>query len=121
MAATMVSPEGAQGMKTQAAGLRYSELHIKAVISLSPDSCIFPYPSERKVKEREVAQSCLTLCNPVDCSMPGFPVRHQLLELTQTHVHRVGDAIQPFHSLSSPSPPTFNLFHHQGLFQSAGS
>ena len=59
-----------------------------------------------------VAQSCLTLCDPMDCSMPGFPVHHQLPELTQTHVHRVGDAIQPSHPLSSPSP-TFNLSQHQ--------
>ena len=53
----------------------------------------------------------------MDCSMPGFPVHHQLLELAQTHVRRVGDAIQPSHSLSSPSPPTFSLSQHQGLFQ----
>ena len=63
-----------------------------------------------------VDQSCLTLCNPMDSSMPGFPVHHQLPGLTQTHVHRVGDAIQPSH-LSSPSPATFNLSQHQGLFQ----
>ena len=55
--------------------------------------------------------------NPMDCSTPGFPVHHQFPELTQTHVHRVGDAIQPSHPLSSPSPPTFNLSQHQGLFQ----
>ena len=61
------------------------------------------------------AQSCPTLCNPTDCTMPGFPVHHQRLELTQTHVHQVGDAIQPSHPLSSPSPPTFNLSQHQGL------
>ena len=59
----------------------------------------------------------LTLYKPVDCSMPGFAVLHQLLELTQTHVHWVGDAIQPFHPLLSPSPPAFNLSQHQGLFQ----
>ena len=64
-----------------------------------------------------VAQLCPTLCNPMDCSMPSFPVHHQLLELVQTHVHWVGDAIQPSHPLSSPSPPTFNLSQHQGLFQ----
>ena len=64
-----------------------------------------------------VAQSCLTLCNPMDCSTPGFPVPHQLPQLVQTHVHQVGDAIQPSHPLSSPSPPTFNLFQHQSLFQ----
>ena len=61
--------------------------------------------------------SCVRLCNPTDCSTPGFPVHHQLLELTQTHVHWVGDAIQPSHPLSSPSPPTFNLSQHQGIFQ----
>ena len=62
-------------------------------------------------------QSCLTLCNPMDCSMPGFPVHQQLPEFTHTHVHWVGDAIQPSHPLSSPSPPAFNLAQHQGLFQ----
>ena len=56
-----------------------------------------------------VAQSCLALWDPMDCSTPGFPVHHQLLELTQSHVHWVGDAIQPFHPLLSPSPPAFNL------------
>ena len=64
-----------------------------------------------------VTQLCPTLWHPMDCSTPGFPVHHQLLELTQTHVHWVGDAIQPSHPLSSPSPPAFNLFWHQGLFQ----
>ena len=64
-----------------------------------------------------VAQSCLTHCNPMDCSMPGSPVHHQLPELTQTHVHWVGDAIKPSHPLSSPSPPTFNLSQHQDLFK----
>ena len=64
-----------------------------------------------------VVQSCPTLCDPVDCSMPGLPVHHQLLELTQTHVHRIGDAIQPSHPLLPPSPPAFNLSQHQGLFQ----
>ena len=64
-----------------------------------------------------VAQSCPTICNPMDCSPPGLPVHHQLQELTQTHVHRVSDAIQPSHTLSSPSPPAFNLSHHQCLFQ----
>ena len=57
-----------------------------------------------------VAQLCLTLCNPMDCSTSGFSVHHQLSEFTQTHVHWVSDAIQPSHLLSSPSPPAFNLF-----------
>ena len=61
-----------------------------------------------------VAQFCPTFCDPVDCSTPGFPVHHQLLELAQTHVRRVGDAIQPSHPLLFPSPPAFNLSQHQG-------
>ena len=64
-----------------------------------------------------IAQSRLTLCDPMDCNMPGLPVHHQLPELAQTHVHWVGDAIQPSYPLSSPSPPAFNLCQHQGLFQ----
>ena len=67
------------------------------------------------VQFSSVAQLCLTLCNPMDCSTPGLPVRHQLLELAQTHVHWVGDAIQPSHPLSSPSPPALNLSQHQDL------
>ena len=63
-----------------------------------------------------VIQSCLTLCSPMDCSMPHFPVHHQHLELAQTHVHWVGDAIQLFNSWLSPSP-AFNLSQHQCLFQ----
>ena len=64
----------------------------------------------------QLSCSCLNLCNCTDCSTPGFPVHHQLLELAQTHVHRVSDALQRSHPLSSPSPP-FNLSQHQGLFQ----
>ena len=60
-----------------------------------------------------VAQSCPTLCNPMNCSTPGLPVHHQLPEFTQTHVHRVSDAIQPSHPLSSPSPPAPNSSQHQ--------
>ena len=69
------------------------------------------------VQFSSVAQSCPTLCDPMSCSTPGLPVHHQLLELTQTHVHRVGDAIQPSHPLSSPSPPAPNPSQHQSLFQ----
>ena len=69
------------------------------------------------VQFSSVAQKCPTLCDPMNCSMPGLPVHHQLPELTQTHVHWVSDAIQPSHPLSSPSPPTFNLSQHQGLFK----
>ena len=64
-----------------------------------------------------VAQSCPTLCDSMDCSMPGFPIHHQLPELAQIDVHQVGDAIQPSHPLLSPSPPTCSLSQHQGLFQ----
>ena len=68
-----------------------------------------------------VTQSCLTLCDPMDCSTPGFPAHHQLPKFTQTHIHRVGDAIQPSHPLSSPSSPAFDLSQHQDLFQGVGS
>ena len=78
--------------------------------------CSLLYPFSVIKQFSSVAQSCLTLCHPMDCSMPGFPVLYQLLELVQTHVHRVGDAIQLSHLLLSPSPPTFNLSHHQSLF-----
>ena len=64
-----------------------------------------------------VAQSHVTLCDPMYLSMPGLPVHHQLPEFTQTYVHWVGDAIQPFHLLSSPPPLAFNLSQHQGLFK----
>ena len=64
-----------------------------------------------------VAKSCPTPCYPIDCSTPVFLVLHHLLELAQTQIHLVGDAIQPSCSLSSPSPPDFNLSQHQGLFQ----
>ena len=68
------------------------------------------------VQFSSVAQSCLTLRNPMNCSTPGLPVHHHLPEFTQTHVHRVGDAIQPSHPLSSPSPPAPNPSQHQDLF-----
>ena len=69
------------------------------------------------VRFSSVAQSCPTVCDPMNRSMQGLPVHHQLQEFTQTHVHRVGDAIQPSHPLLSPSPPAPNLSQHQGLFQ----
>ena len=69
------------------------------------------------IKFSSVSQSCPTLCDPMDCSMPGFSVYHQLPELTQTHVHWIGDTIQPSLPLLSPSLPAFNLYQHQGLFQ----
>ena len=69
------------------------------------------------VRISSVTQSCLTLCDPIHCSTSGLPVHHQLPELAQMHVRCVGDAIQPSHPLSAPSPPAFNLFQHLGLFQ----
>ena len=84
----------------------------KVNLSLFP---LFP------ISVSSVAQLCLTLCDRMDCSMPGFPVLYQLLKPAQTHVHRVGDAIQPSHPLSSPSPPALSLSQHQGLFQGVSS
>ena len=79
------------------------------------------FKPETKIKDTvqfsSVAQSYLTLCDPMDCRTPGFPVHHQLPEFTQSHVHWVSDAIQPSHPLSSPSSSSFNLSKHQGLFQ----
>ena len=68
------------------------------------------------VQFSSVALLCPTLCDPMNCSTLGLPIHHQLPESTQTHVHCVGDAIQPFHPLLSPSPPALNLSHHHGLF-----
>ena len=81
----------------------------------------FPSPPSLSVQFSSVAQSRLTLCDPIDGSTPGFPVQHQLLEVAQTHVHRVGVANQPSHPLSSPSPPAPNPSQHQGLFQRVNS
>ena len=76
------------------------------------------FPSYRVPYQiRSVAQSCLTLCDPMNRSTPDLPVHHQLPEFTQTHVQRVSDAIQPSHPLSFPSPPAPNLSQHQSLFQ----
>ena len=79
---------------------------------LSTINYIFPSPDSV-----QFTQSCLTLCDSMDCSMPGFPVHHQLPELTQTHVRWVSGAIQPSHPLLSPYPPSFNISQHQGLFK----
>ena len=77
--------------------------------------CVPSMPAS--VQFSSVAQSCPTLCDPMNCSTPGLPVHHQLLEFTQTHVHQVSDPIQPSHLLSSPSPPAPNPSQHQSLFQ----
>ena len=81
---------------------------------ISQNSSIINFPILiRSDQIRSVAQSCPTLCDPMNRSMPGLPVHHQLLEFTQTHVHRFSDAIQPSHPLSSPSPPAPNPSQHQ--------
>ena len=94
---------------TQASSLAPVELSWFSHLKWKP--AWLPAP-EGKIQFSSATQSCPTLCNPMDCSTPGFPVHHQLLELAQTHVHRVGDAIQPSHPLSSP--PALNLSQHQG-------
>ena len=97
-------------------------LSFKPAFSLSSFTFIkrlfftFCHKAETTISSVQPAQLCLILCDPIDCSTPGFPVHHQLLELIQTHVHQVGDAIQLSPPLSSPSPPTFSLSQHQGLF-----
>ena len=75
------------------------------------------YMVDASLQFSSVTQLCLTLCDPMNSSTPGLPVHHQLPESTQIHVHWVGDAIQPSHPLSSPSPPAVNLFQYQGLFK----
>ena len=84
------------------------------VFSSTPGLC--PLDSSI-IQFSSVAQSCPTLCHPMNCSTPGLPVHQQLPEFTQTHVHQVGDAIQPSHPLLSPSSPALNLSQHQGLFK----
>ena len=85
-------------------------------LSLTSLACIL-LKKEQSDQIRSVAQSCPTLCDPMNHSTPGIPVHHQLPEFTQTHVHRVSDAIQPSHPLSSPSPPAPNPSQPQSLFQ----
>ena len=101
------------------------KLGVKLLISFSKKLSLSWISSSWKTTTRtfssvqfsSVAQSCPTLCDQMNHSMPSLPVHHQLPEFTQTHVHRVSDAIQPSHPLSSPSPPVPNLSQHQGLFQ----
>ena len=88
------------------------EQEIERCIKYDLKSLVF-----RKIQFRLVIQSCLTLCDPLNCSTPGLPVHHQLLEFTQTCVHQVSDAIQPSQPQSSPSPPALNPSQHQSLLQ----
>ena len=108
----------------------YFSFYLLVCINTS-DFCWFLYPAAwlnyfnfrvfylifSSVQFSSIAQSCLTLCNPMNHNTPGLPVHHQLPEFTQTHVYRVRDAIQPSHPLFSPSPPAPNPSQHQGLFQ----
>ena len=94
------SPFWPEGLDTDRSGLGFQQNNLLASVQFS-----------------SVAQSCPTLCNPMDCSTPGLPVHQQLPESTQTHVHWIMDAIQPSHPLLSPSPPAFSLSQRQGLFQ----
>ena len=108
---------------------RVSSRSIHALIGLLrshlPATCIFRTVSPQTqdlfylhcLQFNSVAQLCLTLCDSVGCNTSGIPLHHQLLKLAQTRVHGVGDATQPSHPLLTPSPPTFNLFQHQGLFK----
>ena len=99
--------------------LKESDYYRVAIFSNAGKKNPSPAPPEGKtlllLLFSSVAQSCLTLFDPMDCSTPGFPVHHELPELTQVHVHQVSDAIQPSHPLLSPSPPAFNLSQHQGM------
>ena len=94
------------------------ECSLEGLILKKVEKTTRPFTS---VKFSSVAHSCPTLCDHINCSTPGLPVHHQLPEFTQTHVHRVSDAIQPSHPLRSPSPPAFNLSQHQGLIQRVSS
>ena len=98
--------------------IRVNEESEKAGLQLNIQKTkIVPSSPISSVPFSSVAQSCPTLCDPMNRSMPGLPVHHQLLEFTQPHVHRVSDAIQPSHPLLSPSPPAPNPSQHQSLFQ----
>ena len=98
------------------AGIKIATRNINN-LRYADDTTFMALREEELVQFSSVAQSCLTLCDPMNCSMPGLPVHHHLLESIQTHVHRVGDAIEPSHPLSSPCPPAPNLSKHQSLFQ----
>ena len=99
------SPAEGKGYPLQYSGLNSMDCIVHGVAKSQTQLSDFHF----HFKISKFTQSCPTLCDSMDCSRPGFPVHHQLLELTQTHVRRVSDAIQPSHPLSSPSPPAFNL------------
>ena len=97
----------------------FNSMFIAVIITIAKKWKLRKYLSMDQI--RSVAQSCPTLCDPMNCSTPGLPVHHQLPEFTETHIHRVSDAIQPSHPLLSPSPLAPNPSHHQSLFQRVNS
>ena len=107
----------ALGRSTLKASIGHLSTHLKRAETHSPSSGPFQFSSV-PFQFSSVTQLCPILCEPMDCSTPGFLVNHQTLEPAQTHVHWVNDAIQPSHPLSSLSPPAFNISQqHQGLFK----
>ena len=121
------SGENASFLRTFTIHSSYFSLHLPSSPPTTVISRLNFFPLNGFLRERtmshfssvQFSHSVMSdsFCDPTDCSTPGFPVHHQLRELTQTCVHRVGDAIQPSHPLSSPSPPALNLSQHQGLFK----
>ena len=101
--------------------MRSENLFLKISKYLKTCPTRFPEAQNASVQFSSVTQSCPTVCDPMNCSTPDLSVHHQLPEFTQTHIHRVGDAIQPSHPLSSPSPPALNPSQHQSLFQQVNS
>ena len=110
-------PNSYLSLRPQIQAPHLSEKFTYYILSKNHLRQLFSVCNCRLLQFSSVAQLCLTLCDPMDCSMPGLPIHHQLPELTQTHVHWVGDAIQLLHPLSSPSPLAFSLSQHQGLFK----
>ena len=106
-------PLHSTGNSTQYSVINYMGKNLKKNVYVYLYVSVYIYISQFS----SVTQSCLTLCDPMNCSMPGLPVHHRLPELTQTHVHRDSDAIQPSHPLSSPFPPAPNPSQHQSLSQ----
>jgi len=122
---TRWSPTGAGGEMVSAAccgvgGGRYKQPLLQHHSQSFPFRQTLAFSYHISPQFSSASQLCPILCDPMDCSMPGLPVHHQLPEFTQTHVHRVSNAIQPSHPMSSTSPRTFNLSQHQGLFQWVG-
>ena len=96
----------------------FKAIHVTQVLQKPMKTFKRPvYSKKKRFQYSSVTQLCLTLCDPMDCSMPGLPVYRQIPELAQTHVHWICDAIQQSHPLSSPSPPAFDHSQHRGLFQ----